>query len=119
MPGIVSGLLLAFTLSIDDFAISLFTGGTSTNLGNADLFKNGKGRRSHKILRAFGIDVRGCRYAASDCKSAQHSTGEGSRTAAAESCTEKLNPGAAQPLFCGQRQQPVKSIGYFAEKHKT
>ena len=27
MPGIVSGLLLAFTLSIDDFAISLFTGG--------------------------------------------------------------------------------------------
>ena len=26
MPGIVSGLLLAFTLSIDDFAISLFTG---------------------------------------------------------------------------------------------
>ena len=107
MPGIVSGLLLAFTLSIDDFAISLFTGGTS------------KGRRSHKVLRAFGIDVRGCRHAASDCKSAQHSTGEGSRTAAAESCTEKLNPGAAQPVFCGQRQQPVKSIGYFAEKHKT
>lgn len=32
MPGIVSGLLLAFTLSIDDFAISLFTGGTSNNL---------------------------------------------------------------------------------------
>ena len=105
MPGIVSGLLLAFTLSINDFAISHF--------------KNGKGRRSHKILRAFGIDVRGWRYAASDCKSAQHSTGEGSRTAAAESCTEKLNPGAAQPLFCGQRQQPVKSIGYFAEKNKT
>lgn len=32
MPGIISGLLLAFTLSIDDFAISLFTGGTCNNL---------------------------------------------------------------------------------------
>lgn len=33
MPGIVSGALIAFTLSIDDFVISFFTAGTSaTNL---------------------------------------------------------------------------------------
>ncbi len=32
MPGIVSGFLLAFTLSIDDFVISQFTGGLSVNL---------------------------------------------------------------------------------------
>lgn len=43
MPGIVSGLLLAFTLSIDDFAISLFTGGTSTNLAMLIYSKTAKG----------------------------------------------------------------------------
>jgi len=33
MPGIVSGALMAFTLSIDDFVISFFTAGTeATNL---------------------------------------------------------------------------------------
>jgi spermidine/putrescine transport system permease protein len=33
MPGIISGALIAFTLSIDDFVISFFTAGTSvTNL---------------------------------------------------------------------------------------
>lgn len=43
MPGIVSGFLLAFTLSIDDFAISLFTGGTSTNLSMLIYSKTAKG----------------------------------------------------------------------------
>lgn len=43
MPGIISGLLLAFTLSIDDFAISLFTGGTSTNLSMLIYSKTAKG----------------------------------------------------------------------------
>lgn len=43
MPGIISGLLLAFTLSIDDFAISLFTGGTSTNLAMLIYSKTAKG----------------------------------------------------------------------------
>ena len=32
MPGIVSGALLAFTLSLDDFVISYFTGGAINNL---------------------------------------------------------------------------------------
>lgn len=32
MPGIVTGGLLAFTLSLDDFVISLFTGGNTQNL---------------------------------------------------------------------------------------
>lgn len=32
MPGIVSGALLAFTLSLDDFVISYFTGGSANNL---------------------------------------------------------------------------------------
>lgn len=31
-PGIISGALIAFTLSIDDFVISFFTAGNSTNL---------------------------------------------------------------------------------------
>lgn len=31
MPGIISGALLAFTLSIDDFVISFFTAGTEVN----------------------------------------------------------------------------------------
>ncbi len=31
-PGVVTGLLMAFTLSLDDFVISLFTGGTSQTL---------------------------------------------------------------------------------------
>ncbi len=43
MPGIVSGFLLAFTLSIDDFAISLFTGGTSMNLSMLIYSKMKKG----------------------------------------------------------------------------
>lgn len=43
MPGIVSGLILAFTLSIDDFAISLFTGGTSMNLSMLIFSKTAKG----------------------------------------------------------------------------
>ncbi len=43
MPGIVSGLVLAFTLSIDDFAISLFTGGTSMNLSMLIFSKTAKG----------------------------------------------------------------------------
>lgn len=34
-PGIVSGSLLAFTMSIDDFIISYFTGGTVNNLSMA------------------------------------------------------------------------------------
>lgn len=32
MPGIISGALLSFTMSIDDFIISYFTGGTASNL---------------------------------------------------------------------------------------
>ena len=32
IPGITSGALLAFTMSIDDFIISYFTGGTASNL---------------------------------------------------------------------------------------
>ena len=43
MPGIISGLILAFTLSIDDFAISLFTGGTSMNLSMLIFSKTAKG----------------------------------------------------------------------------
>ena len=35
MPGILSGFLMAFTLSLDDFVISLFTGGTSQTLSVA------------------------------------------------------------------------------------
>ena len=31
MPGIVNGLLIAFTMSIDDFVISYFTAGSSTS----------------------------------------------------------------------------------------
>ena len=43
MPGIVSGLILAFTLSIDDFAVSLFTGGTKMNLSMLIFSKTAKG----------------------------------------------------------------------------
>lgn len=43
MPGIVSGLILAFTLSIDDFAVSLFTGGTTMNLSMLIFSKTAKG----------------------------------------------------------------------------
>ena len=32
MPGIVTGLIMAFTLSIDDFVISYFTSGTTQTL---------------------------------------------------------------------------------------
>ena len=32
LPGVVTGFLMAFTLSLDDFIISLFTGGTSQTL---------------------------------------------------------------------------------------
>ena len=31
MPGIVSGALIAFTMSVDDFVISYFTAGSSTS----------------------------------------------------------------------------------------
>ena len=34
-PGIVTGMLMAFTMSIDDFIISYFTGGTVNNLSMA------------------------------------------------------------------------------------
>lgn len=40
-PGIVSGLILAFTLSIDDFAVSLFTGAATQNL-SVLIFSNTK-----------------------------------------------------------------------------
>ncbi len=43
MPGIVSGLILAFTLSIDDFAVSLFTGGATKNLSMLIFSKTAKG----------------------------------------------------------------------------
>ena len=32
MPGIVTGMIMAFTLSIDDFVISYFTSGTTQTL---------------------------------------------------------------------------------------
>ena len=32
MPGIVTGLIMSFTMSIDDFVISYFTGGTTQTL---------------------------------------------------------------------------------------
>lgn len=43
MPGIVSGLILAFTLSLDDFTISYFVGGTKTNLSMLLYSKTAKG----------------------------------------------------------------------------
>lgn len=43
MPGIVSGLILAFTLSLDDFTISYFVGGTKTNLSMLLFSKTAKG----------------------------------------------------------------------------
>jgi spermidine/putrescine transport system permease protein len=32
MPGVVTGLIMAFTLSIDDFVVSYFTSGTTQTL---------------------------------------------------------------------------------------
>ena len=32
MPGVVTGMIMAFTLSIDDFVISYFTSGTTQTL---------------------------------------------------------------------------------------
>ena len=43
MPGIISGGLLAFTLSLDDFVVSYFTGGAMNNLSMLIYSKTAKG----------------------------------------------------------------------------
>lgn len=48
MPGVVTGMLMAFTLSLDDFVISLFTGGSSQTLSVA-IYAMTKRRVSPKI----------------------------------------------------------------------
>ena len=48
-PGIISGMLIAFTMSVDDFVISYFTAGTSTSTLSMVIYGMTKRRISPKI----------------------------------------------------------------------
>ena len=49
MPGIVNGMMIAFTMSIDDFIISYFTSGSSAQTLAMTIFSMTKKRVSPKI----------------------------------------------------------------------
>jgi len=49
MPGVVNGLIMAFTLSIDDFVISYFTAGTQTQTLSMEIYSMAKKRVSPEI----------------------------------------------------------------------
>ncbi len=49
MPGVVNGLIMAFTLSIDDFVISYFTAGTQTQTLSMVIYSMAKKRVSPEI----------------------------------------------------------------------
>lgn len=53
-PGIVTGMLMAFTMSIDDFIISYFTGGTVNNLSMA-VYGSAKRGVSPSMYALFAI----------------------------------------------------------------
>ena len=49
MPGVVNGLIIAFTLSIDDFVISYFTAGAQTQTLSMVIYSMAKKRVSPEI----------------------------------------------------------------------
>ena len=51
MPGIVNGLLLAFTLSIDDFVISFFT--TGNGVSNLSIYVYSTAKRLNPKINAL------------------------------------------------------------------
>ena len=49
MPGVINGLIMAFTLSIDDFVISYFTAGSTTQTLSMVIYSMAKKRVSPEI----------------------------------------------------------------------
>jgi len=49
MPGIINGLLIAFTMSVDDFVISYFTAGSSVQTLSMTIYAMTRRRISPKI----------------------------------------------------------------------
>jgi len=49
MPGIINGLLIAFTMSVDDFVISYFTAGSSVETLSMAIYAMTRRRISPKI----------------------------------------------------------------------
>ena len=70
MPGVVSGALLSFTMSLDDFVISYFTSYTDQNLSMVIYSAARKGIEPSD-LRAFDADVHRRAHTASDRQQAR------------------------------------------------
>ena len=60
MPGIINGMLIAFTMSIDDFVISYFTAGSKVQTLSMTVYSMTRKRISPKSTRFLRCSLSRC-----------------------------------------------------------
>ena len=102
MPGIVTGAIMAFTMSIDDFVVSYFTAGTTSQPLSVVIYSMTRHRMTPKINAISTIlFFRSCWRCSSSSICASHATRSAARPPAEkERCSREKNR-MLSLLLCG------------------